>query len=119
MNSTGADFEYTTIRVPLCNGQAADAMGHWISAQVYAEGPPFVTQSNMENSVDFSWSDMNGSPLGGNQFLLLFPANTWVTVGDSTSSAISTTTPVGSISLEIHVETGWVGTIYIDNIQLH
>jgi hypothetical protein len=119
MNATDP-YQYTTIRAPLCNGQAASAMGHWISAQVYAEGPAFVYQSSMENSGEFSLSDVGGNPVGGtSQYFLLFPANTWVTIGDSTGSNISTSTGIGSISLEIHVETGWVGTIYVDNIQLH
>src|SRR4051794_2763637 len=119
MNATDP-YQYTTIRVPLCNGKAASAMGRWISAQVYAEGPAFVYQSSMENSGEFSWSDVGGTPLGGSsEYFLLFPANKWVTIGDSTYSTISTSTGIGSISLEIHVEAGWVGTIYIDNIQLH
>jgi hypothetical protein len=119
MNSTGnGDYEYTTIRIPLCNGQTADAAGHWISAQVYAEGPTLVYQSSMENSVDFSWTDMNGNWSGFGQAFLLFPANTWVTVGDSTFSNLPTT-GITSISLTVHVETGWVGTIYVDNVQLH
>jgi hypothetical protein len=117
MNNTG-DYEYTTIRVPLCNGQTADAAGHWISAQVYAEGPPLVYQSSMENSVSFSWTDVNGNWSGFGQAFLLFPANTWVTAGDNTFSNLPTA-GITSISITVHVETGWVGKIYIDNVQLH
>jgi hypothetical protein len=118
MNNTGAT-ESTTIRVPLCNGQGTTATSHWLTAQIYADGPPFIYQSNMENSGAFSWEDPSGSYLGGSQFILLYPEKSWVTVGDSSLSNILSDGALGSISLNVHVETGWVGTIYVDNIQFH
>ncbi len=112
----------TSIRVPLCNGQNSSANGHWITAQVYAEGPPFVVQSNMESSVNFYWTDSGGNNPFGTQYFLFYPANSWVTVGDSTFSTISNISMdagVAYLAVNIIAERGWVGTIYVDNIQLH
>jgi len=70
LNNTGT-YGTTVIRVPLCNGQAASAKFHWITAQVYAQGPAFIYQSNMENGVEFSWTDPSDGNRGGGQVSLL------------------------------------------------
>jgi len=117
VNNTG-DHVGTTIRVPLCNGQVSSAKGHLVTAQVYAEGPPFQIQSNMENSVNFSWTDFSGNG-GGTQFYLFYPANTWVTVGDLTIPQPINIDAVAYLWMTVYVDRVWTGTIYVDNIQLH
>jgi hypothetical protein len=112
VNNTGTYGE-TVIKVPLCNGQMASARDRWVTAQVYAEGPALTVQSNMTNAVYLGWDG-----LGGGQAFLLYPANTWVTIGDSTNSNIGAD-GITLFTITVSVETGWVGTIYIDNFQLH
>ncbi len=116
--SANPAHDMTFIRVPLCPGQTAAAKNHWITAQVYAEGPPLTGQSTMENAVTFYWTDSFNNVLGGTQYFLLFPGNIWVTVGDSTFANIDSD-GVAFLYLGLYVDRTWSGTIYIDNIQLH
>jgi hypothetical protein len=88
-----------------------------MSAQIYIEGPPTVP-FNMTNAVILQWSDANGNVLGGSEYVAPYPANTWLTIGDSTHASIMAD-GVADLSVTIYLASGWVGKVYIDNIQLH
>jgi hypothetical protein len=72
----------------------------------------------MANGVAFSFLNAAGDFIGSTSYYLLYPANTWLTFGDSMSSNI-TVDGVAYLSVTFEVELGWVGTVYVDNVQLH
>ncbi|HKQ67782.1 MAG TPA: hypothetical protein VJT73_00510 [Polyangiaceae bacterium] len=103
----------TTIRVPLCGGKLTGTTNHWASALVYADGPTFVYDSSMENAGWFHWMEGANYQSAG---AFKLTANTWITIGSSTNTFGSN---IDSLYIDIFLEDGWSGTVYIDDIQIH
>lgn len=114
LNMDGTSIYWAAVAVPLCQTNGVNLAGFTLSFYVYFAGTAFM--SPMGNGISADAWGSTGESSTANHSLYQTATNTWVQIQLTFPTAI--TLSMDHLDIRFASGVSWVGTMYLDDIQL-